>query len=95
MIKSKLVLISQEKCVPCKVLKNQIEYRMDELEELNAEFQYISLDELEDKDTFIQAHKLTATPTTWIINAKGETIKNHPGYIDVDTIMDWLEEVNK
>jgi len=90
----RVIEVGQEKCIPCKVLKNQIQDRIEELEELRAEFEYISLDELVDKDTFIQANRLSSTPTIWI-QKDGKTVKEIAGYMDVDSIFEFVREVNE
>lgn len=87
----KLTIIGQTKCAPCTTMKNQILDRMDELTEIGATFEYINLDTLEDKDTFIQAHKLSSTPTVWI-SKDGEKVKEITGYIDIDTLFEIVEE---
>ena len=90
----KLVLVSQTKCGPCAVMKNQVLSRMDELTEIGAEFEYINLDGLEDKDTFIEKHKLSSTPTTWV-QKDGQTVKEFTGYIDIDTLFAWVIDIKE
>jgi len=75
-------------------MKNQIMDRIDELEALGASFEYISLNELEDKDTFIQKHGLTSTPTILFENDGKITLKLD-GYIDIDTLFEMVEDENK
>lgn len=88
----KLTIVGQAKCNPCTIMKNQILDRIDELTAIGAEFEYISLDELQDKDTFIQAHKLSSTPTTWI-SKDGEKVKEFTGYIDITTLFEIVEDM--
>ena len=77
--------------MPCTVMKNQILDRIEELEALGASFEYINLNELEDKDTFIQKYKLTATPTTWV-EVDGFITEGYSGYVDIDSLFQLVEE---
>ena len=86
----KLTIIGQAKCAPCQIIKNQVLDRIDELTAIGARFEYINLDILEDKDTFIHAHKLSSTPTIWI-SKDGETVKELTGFINVDTLFEMME----
>ena len=87
----KLVLVGQTSCRPCTVMKNQILDRIDELEEIGATFEYINLDGLEDKDAFIAKYKLTATPTSWV-EVDGFISEAFSGYVDIDTLFNFVEE---
>jgi len=82
----KLVVVSQTKCVPCTVIKNQIKERIEEFQYLNCETLFVNLDGLEDKDTFIAKHNLTSTPTIWV-EEDGEKLERYNGYIDVDSLL--------
>ena len=87
----KLVLIGKPSCKGCTVMKNQILDRIDELEELGASFEYINLDEREDKETFIEKFKLTALPTSWV-EKDGFISESFSGYIDIDSLFNFVEE---
>ena len=83
----KLVVVGQTKCPPCNVLKNQIAERIEEFQELDVDYLYVNLDGLEDKDTFIQKHKLKSTPAIWF-EINGIKLKEFNGYTDVDTLLE-------
>ena len=82
----KLVVVSQTKCVPCTVIKNQIMERIEEFQALDCETLFVNLDGLEDKDTYIAKHHLTSTPTIWI-EEDGVKLFEHAGYTDVDSLI--------
>lgn len=87
----KLIIVGNPTCRPCVVMKNQIMDRINEVEKIGASFFYVSLNDLEDKDTFIAANDIMCTPTI-LIKKERETVWRHEGYIDVDTLFDTLIE---
>ena len=87
----KLVLVGQTRCIPCTVMKNQILDRIEELEALGASFEYIDLNSLDNKETFIHKHKLTATPTTWV-EVDGFITEGYSGYVSVEDLFQLVEE---
>ena len=87
-----LILIGSTKCAPCAIMKNQISSEMEFLDKNNVTFDYINLDELEDKDMFIQANGITCTPTTWIMK-DGLIEKEFSGYIGVDELIENIKYV--
>lgn len=87
----KLVVIGKPSCKACTVMKNQILDRIDELEKIGASFEYINLDEREDKDAFIENFKLTSLPTSWV-DVEGFISQSFSGYVDIDTLFEFVEE---
>jgi len=85
----KLVVVSQTKCVPCTVIKNQIMERIEEFQALDCETLFVNLDGLEDKDTYIAKHHLTSTPTIWI-EEDGKELERFNGYVDLDTLLETI-----
>jgi len=81
----RLYVIGNPGCRPCVQMKNEIGERIEELHKLECDFIYVSLNELEDKDSFIQAHKLTSTPTVWI-EKDGQKLVQFEGYKKVDDL---------
>jgi len=94
MSKLKLVIVGQATCTPCVILKKQILSRIEEFKVADCDFEYISLNDLDDKDAFIQAHRLTSTPSVWYVK-DGHKLKEHAGYVDVDTLVEWAVECNE
>lgn len=88
----KLVLISQQNCSPCQIMKNQILDRIEELNALGCEFEYVELNSLPDKDTFVQKFQLTATPTSWV-EVDGFMSEKFTGYVDIDTLFEFVSEI--
>ena len=84
-----LYVIGNPGCRPCVEIKNELASRLGELEELKTDFIYVTLNELEDKDSFIQKHGLTATPTIWV-EQEGKKVFEHSGFIDVDTLLETI-----
>ena len=81
-----LTIVTQTKCPPCKVLKNQIGDRIEEFNELECDVLFVNLDGLEDKDTFIKKNRLSSTPSIWI-EKDGVKVFEHAGYTDVDNLI--------
>ena len=90
----KLVIIGQSNCTPCKAMKNQVIARINELERMETSFSYIDLDELKDREEFIEQNNLMCTPTTWIQKA-GETVKEFTGYVDIDSLFETILEAKE
>lgn len=88
----KLQVIGRTGCDACVRMKNEINDRIDEMQAINVEFEYINLNDLDDKDTFIQKHSLSAAPTTLIVESEQE-IKRMTGYVPFDALIETLEGV--
>ena len=91
----KLTIVGQTTCRPCTIMKNQVLARIDELTEIGAEFEYVDLNELENKDEFIQENKLQSTPTIWIEKHYDwgiDRFREITGYIDIDSLFEFVEE---
>lgn len=88
--KMKIILVGQPKCMPCFMMKNQIN---DKLDDIDAEFEYVDLNELgEEKEAFIRYNRIMCTPTT-LFKDNDNIVAKLSGLQDVDTLISKLKEI--
>lgn len=92
----KLVLVSQNSCFPCKALKMIIEQpeNQEYIKNSELEFDYINLDDLEDRESFVEEYKVTATPFT-MVKTKNQVLARKAGKQNFQEIMEMIEYVKK